>query len=153
MLVLLFSIGEDRYGLPAAAVFEVTPLLKLKKLPGVPAFVAGLCNFRGHAMPVLDLAVLAGGRPCRPLLSTRMIVVNYTLADGSVRPLGLLAERATETVRIVPAELQSAGVLAAGAPFLGKVSVGASVLVQLVDVSGLLSAEAVALLFSAESPA
>ena len=146
MLVLLFSIGEDRYGLPALAVFEVTPQLDLKQLPGVPDFVAGLCNFRGQAMPVLDISALARGLPCRPLLSTRMIVVNYTLADGSVKPLGLLAERATETLRIAGADLQAAGVRADGALFLGKVAVGAT-LVQLIDVPNLLTPDARALLF------
>lgn len=149
MLVLLFSIGEDRYGLPAGAVFEVTPLLNLKQLPGGPDFVAGLCNFRGQAMPVLDISVLAGGLPCRPLLSTRMIVVNYPLANGSVKPLGLLAERATETALIAPADLQGPGVLAHEA--LGKVTVDAGGLVQLVNVQGLLTPAAVALLFPEEA--
>ena len=151
MLVLLFSIGEDRYGLPAAAVVEVTPLLRVKKLPGVPAFVAGLCNFRGQSMPVLDVSSLAGGMPCRALLSTRMMVVNYALADGSVRPLGLLAERATETAMVSPEDLQPAGVRSDGAPFLGNVAVGGGAMVQLVDVQGLLTPQATALLFPVEA--
>src|SRR5690242_10884428 len=97
MLALLFSIADDRYGLPVAAVVEVTPLLRLKKMPGAPGYVAGLCNYRGQAIPVLDISALARGVPGRQVLSTRMVVVDYPLEQGGTRLLGLLAERATET--------------------------------------------------------
>lgn len=153
MLAVLFSIGDDRYGLPAAEVFEITPVLKLKKIPGVPDYVAGLCNFRGKPMPVLDLSALAGGAPCRTLLSSRMVVVNYVLDNGGVKPLGLLAERATETAYFSESDLQQAGVRAEGAPYLGKVMTRAGELVQLVEVDGLLTPEAAALLFQEDQAA
>ena len=59
MLFMLFSIGADRYALPAAEVFEITPMLKLKKIPSAPDYIAGLCNFRGKPIPVLG-SVRAG---------------------------------------------------------------------------------------------
>lgn len=147
MLAVLFSIGADRYALPAAEVFEITPVLKLKQIPGAPAFVAGLCNFRGRSMPVLDLSALARGESCRILLSTRMIVVNYVLESGGVKPLGLLAEHATETATIRDADLQQPGIESLDAPYLGKVAISSGELVQLVEVDELLTPEVVALLF------
>lgn len=148
MLALLFSIGDDRYGLPVAAVAEVTPVLRLKQLPGAPDWVAGLCNFRGSAIPVIDLSALAGGAPCRRVLSTRMIVVDYRRPDGSVRLLGLLAERATETALIADGELAPPGVRTDETPWLGPVAVSGGEVVQLVGVDRLLAPEAAARLFA-----
>ena len=147
MLVMLFSIGDDRYALPAAEVFEITPVLKLKKIPSAPNYVAGLCNFRGKPIPVLDLCALAQGIACQILLSTRMIVVNYILDNGSVKALGLLAEHATETAFINEADLQQPGVKTQNTPYLGKVTIRSGELVQMVEVDDLLTPEVVALLF------
>jgi chemotaxis-related protein WspB len=147
MLAMLFSIGDDRYALPAAEVFEVTPVLKLKKIPSAPDYVAGLCNFRGMSIPVLDISALALGVPCQLLLSTRMIVVNYILDSGGVKPLGLLAEHATQTATIREADLQAPGIQADSAPWLGKVAISSGELVQLVDVDELLTPEVAAQLF------
>ena len=147
MLAILFSIGDDRYALPAAEVFEITPVLKLKKIPSAPAYVAGVCNFRGKPIPVLDLCALAQGVACQLLLSTRMIVVNYILDNGRVKPLGLLVEHATETAFINDADLQQPGVQAQNAPYLGKVAISSGELVQMVEVDELLTPEVIALLF------
>lgn len=150
MLALLFSIGDDRYGLPVAAVVEVTPVLRLKRMPGVPEYVAGLCNFRGEAIPVLDVSALTRGVPCRAALSTRMIVVDYPLEQGGTKLLGLLAERATETAAISEGDLRPAGVQVDEAPYLGKVAIASGEMVQLVEVGQLLTPEAAALLFREE---
>lgn len=150
MLVVLFSIGEDRYAIRAAEVFEITPVLELKKIPGAPDFVAGLCNFRGKPMPVLDLSAVARGVACPILLSTRMIVVNFVLDSGGVRPLGLLAEHATETANIDESELQRPGVEIRTAPYLGKVAVSSGELVQLVEVDELLTPDVLAVLYQEE---
>jgi chemotaxis-related protein WspB len=147
MLVLLFSMGDDRYALRAAEVFEITPVLRVKKIPSAPNYVAGLCNFRGKPIPVLDLCALAQGVACQLLLSTRMIVVNYMLDNGSVKPLGLLAEHATETAFIHEADLQQPGVQAQNAPYLGKVAISSGELVQMVEVDELLTPEVIAMLF------
>lgn len=148
MLALLFSLGTDRYALPALAVREVVPCLKLKALPGTPDYVAGLANYRGNPLPVIDLSALARGVPCPPLLSTRLLVVDY-----DTRPLGLLAEEATETATIPEESLQPAGVATEGAPWLGPVATASGQLVQLVTVGDLLTPEAAALLYrEAEAP-
>lgn len=151
MLVVLFSIGDDRYALPAAEVFEITPVLKLKQIPGAPGFVAGLCNFRGHPMPVLDLSAMTQGTPCRRLLSTRMIVVNYVLDSGGVKPLGLLVEQATATAMIAESDLQATGIQVESAAYFGKVAISSGELVQLVEVDSLLTPEVVGLLFREEA--
>ena len=52
---LIFTLGEERYGLPIEAVQEVVTLPDaLTRLPRAPAFVTGVMNLRGAPLPVVD---------------------------------------------------------------------------------------------------
>jgi len=52
---LLFTIGDDSFGLPIEAVEEVVPLPpRLTPLPNAPAFVQGVMTVRGNLVPVID---------------------------------------------------------------------------------------------------
>ena len=53
--ILLFRLGDDEFGLPIAAVSEVTRRPeRLTSLPKAPAFVDGIMNLRGQVLPVID---------------------------------------------------------------------------------------------------
>ena len=52
---LIFRLGAQTFGLPASAVEEIVRLPEtLTRLPRAPAFVEGVMNLRGHALPVID---------------------------------------------------------------------------------------------------
>lgn len=52
---LVIHLGEERYGLPIAAVDEVVSLPEtLTRLPRAPAYVKGVMNLRGKVIPVID---------------------------------------------------------------------------------------------------
>ncbi len=54
---VLFRLGDEQYGLPAAAVDEVVRRpASLTRVPGAPDFIDGVMNLRGHAVPVIGLA-------------------------------------------------------------------------------------------------
>ena len=61
-LFLLFRMEGDRYALDAREVVEVLPLLRLKRIPEAPEWVAGVFSHRGVLVPVLDLCAMAFGR-------------------------------------------------------------------------------------------
>lgn len=105
MLYLLFQLGHDRYALPARDVVEVLPYLALPPIPRAAPGVAGLCNYRGRLVPVLDLCVLLCDRPARAVLSTRIIIVKAGEPSAPETLLGLIAERATGTLRRDPGDL------------------------------------------------
>ncbi|MEY2881002.1 MAG: hypothetical protein RLZZ15_3382 [Verrucomicrobiota bacterium] len=150
MLFILFQLGEDRYALPATAVTEVLPLLAIKALPGAPAGVAGLVNYRGAAVPVVDLAALALGRPAARRVSTRLLLVNYTPpTGGESRLLGLLAEHATETLKKNAEDFQPVAIANDRARFLGPVASDRRGLIQRIEIAQLLTAELRAALFPA----
>ena len=58
--VVVVRMGGCRYALPMPAVAEVGRPPSLTRVPGVPSWVAGVANWRGRVLAVLDL---------RPLLS------------------------------------------------------------------------------------
>ncbi len=140
MLFLQFQLGKDRYALDSSQVVEVLPLLDIKQIPQAPVGVAGAFNYRGKPVPVIDLSELALGRPARLHMSTRIIVVRYPDGNGTLHLLGLIAEKATETVRRDPADFTVSGVINDGAPYLGPVATDPDGLVQRIDVPQLLSA-------------
>lgn len=122
MLFLTFRLGRDRYALDAGQIEEILPLLAVKQLPGAPAGVAGAIAYRGRPVPLIDLSLLALGRPAEPLLSTRIVLLRYPVAAGEHRLLGLMAEKAVEAVERDPADFVASGVEAGSPPYLGPVA-------------------------------
>ena len=98
MLFLLFKIGEQHFAIAASQVRKVVPRVALASIPSAPEFAAGLMNYRANLVPVVDLCRLATGKPSALKMSTRIILIDYTLADGRSQILGLLAEHMVETV-------------------------------------------------------
>jgi len=121
MLFLTFQLGKDRYAIEANRVMEVLPLLEIKRLPHAPKGVVGIFNLRGQPVPALDLNELTFGQPARERLTTRILLIQHTDSDGKQRPLGLIAECVTQTLRKEPAEFVSPGVSLKSAPYLGPV--------------------------------
>jgi chemotaxis-related protein WspB len=148
MLCLLLSLGSENYALPCRDVVRLVPSVELKSLPQAPAYVAGLFNYRGRIVPVIDLCALTLGRPAGSCLSSRIVLVHYGKADnGTPHLLGLLAESMTETIVFGESDLAPAGVALPHAPFLGSVASTDAGMVQMIDVGRLLTPEAKALLF------
>lgn len=138
MLFLLFQLGKDRYALDAGKVAEVLPMVSIKHIPKAPLGVAGALNYRGAPVPVIDLSVLTLGRPAQMRLGTRIILVRYPDENGAQHLLGLIAEKATKTVRREPTDFIASGVTNGAAPYLGPVAADESGLVQCIDVPQLL---------------
>jgi chemotaxis-related protein WspB len=151
MKVLVFHIGPDRYGLALTGVARVLPVVALKHIALAPPYVAGLMDLHGDPVPVIDLSRLAGLTPEQVWFDTRIILVDYPLADGTSASLGLLAEHVTGVQAIAADALREPGI--AGAAFLGQVAGSAAGMLQLVQLDQLLPADVRALLFPARAGA
>lgn len=151
MLMLLFHLGNSQYTIPVAEVVEVAPQVELGSVARAPAYIAGLFNYRGQNVPVIDLCRLLHDQPCRNSFTTRIILAHFPLANGDSRVLGLLAERVTETLHIDPDSYTDTGIQIDDTPFLGRVAQTDSGLIQQVSVSDLLPAPLRAQLFAAEA--
>jgi chemotaxis-related protein WspB len=147
MLFLLFQLGEDRYALDTSRIAEVLPLVDITPIPQAPSGVAGLFNYRGVPVPVIDLSQLTIGRPAQRRLNTRIVLVHYP-DGGGTRLLGLIAEKVTETVRRDKADFVATGVTSDRVPYLGPVATDARGLMQWIEVESLLPASVRAVLFT-----
>jgi chemotaxis-related protein WspB len=137
MLFLVFEIGDERYCLEVSRIIEITPMVIFKKIPHAPAYVSGLFNYRGTIVPVIDLSILIAGKPSRPLFSTRIILVDYVSEDKVHHILGLLAERATETISCREEDFQPSGIEVDEAQYLGDVIFDESGMIQRVRIENL----------------
>jgi chemotaxis-related protein WspB len=115
MLFLLFQIGSGRYAIEASRVVEVLPLIRVDEVPHAPAGMAGVFCYRGEPLPVMDLSSIILNRPAAQKLSTRILVVNT--AGG--KRIGLIAERANETMKRERADFVETGAALEGTPYIG----------------------------------
>jgi chemotaxis-related protein WspB len=145
MLLLVFQAGKQRFGLDAADVIEVAPALECRAVPHAPAYIAGLANYRGATAPVIDVSALLTGEAAALFLSTRTVMVRYR---GN--SLGLLVERAVETVACNESDLQPMPVAVEGARYLGPILMDGAGAIQKISVDGLLPEDLRTALFPSE---
>ncbi len=58
--VVIFTLGQEEYAMPIEVVREITRLGEVRTIPQAPAYVRGLINLRGKAIPLIDLHVRFG---------------------------------------------------------------------------------------------
>lgn len=85
--VVVVRLGGSRYALPMDCVAEVGRPPSLTRVPGVPAWLAGVANWRGRVLAVLDLRPLLAAPGASLDRRGRLVVLNR----GGV-PVGLLTE-------------------------------------------------------------
>lgn len=82
--VVVLPIGDDAYAIRASEVGHVVASPVVTPVPGMPATVLGVCNVRGHIVPIVDTAALVGAEATGT--PTHAVVVHAR--DGEV---GLIA--------------------------------------------------------------
>jgi chemotaxis-related protein WspB len=140
VLFLLVQLESECYAIEAGRIAEIVPMVAITPMPQAPAGVAGVFNYRGAPVPVIDLSQVTTGRPARRRLNTRLVLVHYADTSGQQRTLGLVAERATEMVRKDPAEFIRAGIVDAGTRDLGPFAAASRGFVRRIDIDALLPA-------------
>lgn len=151
MQFLLFQLGKDWYGVDTRRVIRVLPLLECKSLPHAPDYVAGLMNFHGDSIPVLDLSLLAAQGPSAARYDTRILLVDYHARDGRKHMLGLIVEHARRVTSIDPRQFRNSGVSASEAPYLGQIAMDDGSILQLVEIDQLLTEAAHEALFPSQA--
>lgn len=93
----LVTLGIDRevFAVPVETVLEILAMRPMFRLPEAPAYLAGLIDVRGRAVPVIDLRLKLGLPGAEPTDSTRILVLEVPVA-GRHLVLGLVADRVFE---------------------------------------------------------
>jgi chemotaxis-related protein WspB len=137
MLALMCNAAGNRFALDARQVLEVVPRVRLEAVAGSPAWLAGMCVYRGQILPVLDLAYLATGAACPNQWSSRIVLVQCTDHDSS-QVFGLIVEQVAVTQ--LSADQYRASPASCVTP-LGAMSLDDAGMFQLLDISRVLTAE------------
>ena len=72
---VVVRLGAGRFAAPLSAVAEVGRVLSLTRIPGAPAWLSGVANWRGRLLAVLDLRSLLGADPTTLGPSARLVVL------------------------------------------------------------------------------
>lgn len=139
MLVLIFRAAECLYGIDAKRVVEVVPRVDCRRIPHSPAFISGLLSYRGRIVPVIDFGLLTGLGASRDVLSTRVILSEFTADDGSTRTVGLVAENVSHVVKVNDHDFIARAMSLDEAPYLGSIAQLEEGLVHLVNAGKLVS--------------
>src|SRR4051794_41111763 len=105
MLALMCKAAGSRFAIDARQVLEVVPRVRLQAVPGSPAWLAGMCLYRGQLLAVMDLVHLATGSDCPNQWSSRIILIQGT-QDSAPFVFGLIVEQVA--VAQLAAEQQAA---------------------------------------------
>lgn len=101
--LVVVRLGGCRYALPMASVAEVGRPPALTRVPGLPAWVAGVANWRGRVLAVLDLRGLLAAGTGSLDRRARLVVLHH----GGVR-VGVLVESVAGGAALDPEAVEPA---------------------------------------------
>ena len=132
---LIFQIGSQIFGLPAAVVEEVVQKPeRLTKIPRSPDFIDGVMNLRGKVVPIIDQRARFGTTPSS---NARARVIVVSMEDLQA---GFVVDGVKEVVRLPQDTITSAPKINDGTKVFDRVAVleGGERIVLLIDPAELL---------------
>lgn len=107
--VILFTLGEDTYGVPVTQVLSIERIQSITRVPKAAAFVEGVINLRGLIIPVINVRK-------RFLMDASVLTKESRIIIVEVDELkiGLLVDSAKEVIDVDSTKIEKAPELAGG---------------------------------------
>ena len=105
--VLAFEVSAEIFALEALVVREVLDNCPETYVPGAPAFVDSVINFRRRTIPLADLRLAFGIPSSASTRDSRVIVIEFEL-NGDATLIGLRADKVFEVTTIPDASTKAA---------------------------------------------
>ena len=99
-LHIVFKVAGAEYVIPADLVLQLESFTGATRVPGSPAYVAGIVQIRGKVIPVVDLRLRFGLPAVEATLDSRIVV-----GTAGTRSVGLLVDSAREVLKLTPSEV------------------------------------------------
>ncbi len=100
--VIVFKLGEERYGVDISQVREIIRPSQITKIPNAPEFVEGVINLRGQITTIVNLRKRFG-LPPKPIDNdTRIIVVEY---ENAV--IGMMVDTVSEVKYLAQKDIEA----------------------------------------------
>jgi len=101
---ITFRLSDELFAINVAQVREVLDLTLITKVPTAPAYMRGVVNVRGSAIPVVDLRQRFGLPVGTETVNTRILVLELEI-DGEQAVLGGIADSVHEVIELEPAQI------------------------------------------------
>lgn len=102
---ITFKLGDELFAIDVAQVREVLELPPITRVPTAPAYMRGVVNVRGKAIPVVDLRAKFGLPSAADTLASRIVVMELEL-DGEPTVVGGVADSVQEVIEIEAAQIE-----------------------------------------------
>jgi chemotaxis-related protein WspB len=103
MLVMLFDIDGQKFGVDSRYIKEVIPYVQSNPVLYAPAYVIGEIIYQEEAIPLIDLNLLFSGKPADEYFSSRIAVCRILNEPQDIK-LAILANKMTMTINCVEDE-------------------------------------------------
>jgi purine-binding chemotaxis protein CheW len=101
---MTFKLGDELFAINVSQVREVLEVQQITRVPTAPAYMRGVVNVRGQAIPVVDLRLRFGLPSVTDRVTTRVIVMELNI-DGETAILGGLADSVHEVIELDPSNI------------------------------------------------
>jgi purine-binding chemotaxis protein CheW len=101
---MTFKLGDELFAINVSQVREVLEVLQITKVPTAPAYMRGVVNVRGQAIPVVDLRLRFGLPSVADTVHTRVIVMELNI-DDETAVIGGLADSVHEVIELEPGNI------------------------------------------------
>jgi purine-binding chemotaxis protein CheW len=108
--VVVFDLGDERYGMDIAAVYEIIRPQQITAVPHSPNSVKGVINLRGRIIPVVNLRERFSMPDAEATKASRIVVCEA----GGTR-VGLTVDAVSEVLMLPTETLEPTPEVAAGA--------------------------------------
>ena len=102
---ITFKLGDELFAIDVAQVREVLELPLITRVPTAPAYMRGVVNVRGKAVPVVDLRTKFGLPVTAETLASRIIVMELDL-DGESTVIGGIADSVHEVIELEAGQIE-----------------------------------------------
>lgn len=102
---ITFKLGDELFAIDVAQVREVLELPPITRVPTAPAYMRGVVNVRGKAVPVVDLRTKFGLPQTQDTLNSRIVVMELEI-DGEPTVVGGVADSVQEVIELEPGQIE-----------------------------------------------
>ncbi|MDY6946726.1 MAG: chemotaxis protein CheW [Pseudomonadota bacterium] len=104
---LTFMLGRETFALGILSIKEILEYTAPTEIPMMPAFIRGVVNLRGAAVPVVDLCARFG-RPSAAVTKKTCVVIVETQLEEESHIIGVVVDAVNEVLEIPNSDIEPA---------------------------------------------
>ena len=133
--LLVFALGDQRFGIATADVREIVRVVGFSRLPNAPQIIEGVINFRGSAVPVLDIRARFGLAPKTVQPSDHLVI-----AQAGPRTVAIRVDRVIDLLSVASRDVEAVAAITSRSDHVAGVAKLPDDIVFIHDLSTFLSA-------------